>query len=192
MNFSLFKRKRKNKFYKRYNSRPTHHSKHSSNRSFHLPSPSNTQITVNLSSQIPNVMTLLSKSFLLRTYLSCLPLPHSCTVSSSLLRSLKTVTPTTSRGTNDDYFAAIHHISNIVRRDIYLERTLNKMPIQITSELVYRVLRSCSNSGIESFRFFNWARTHPSYDPTTVEFEELVKTLAKTRHWETMWKVLQK
>ncbi|CAH1418098.1 unnamed protein product [Lactuca virosa] len=60
----------------------------------------------------------------------------------------------------------------------------------VNSELVYRVLRSCSNSGIESFRFFNWVRTqHPQYEPTTVEFEELLKILAKTRHWETMWKV---
>nr|GMD41402.1 pentatricopeptide repeat-containing protein At5g18390, mitochondrial [Ipomoea batatas] len=94
----------------------------------------------------------------------------------------------------DDYFATIHHISNIVRRDIYLERTLNKMRIStiVNSELVYRVLRSCSQHGIESFRFFNWARIqHPQYDPTTVEFEELLKTLARTAHWETMWKVIQ-
>ncbi|KAL3627642.1 hypothetical protein CASFOL_029005 [Castilleja foliolosa] len=93
---------------------------------------------------------------------------------------------------NDDYFATIHHISNIVRRDIYMERTLNKMRIStiVNSELVFRVLRSCSSSGIECFRFFNWARTHhPNYDPTTLEFEELLKILAKTRHWETMWKV---
>ncbi|XP_076922422.1 uncharacterized protein LOC143584205 [Bidens hawaiensis] len=113
-------------------------------------------------------------------------------------RTLKTTVSdhldnTGTRGlTNDDYFATIHHISNIVRRDIYLERTLNKMCISriVNSELVYRVLRSCSGSGIESFRFFNWARTqHPQYEPTTVEFEELLKILAKTRHWETMWKV---
>lgn len=93
---------------------------------------------------------------------------------------------------NDDYFATIHHISNIVRRDIYLERTLNKMRISpiVNSELVYRVLRSCCNCGIESFRFFNWARSqHPQYEPTTLEFEELLKTLARTKHWETMWKV---
>lgn len=101
-----------------------------------------------------------------------------------------------SRGASkDDYFAAIHHISNIVRRDIYMERTLNKMRISsstVTSELVYRVLRSCSHSGAESFRFFNWARSHhPSYDPTTLEFEELLRTLARTRHWETMWKVAE-
>lgn len=94
---------------------------------------------------------------------------------------------------NDNYFATIHHISNIVRRDVYMERTLNKMKISnmVNSELVYRVLRSCCNCGIESFRFFNWARTHhPNYDPTTLEFEELLKTLAQTRHWETMWKIV--
>ncbi|KAH6792865.1 Pentatricopeptide repeat superfamily protein [Perilla frutescens var. hirtella] len=95
---------------------------------------------------------------------------------------------------NDDYFATIHHISNIVRRDIYLERTLNKMHISkiVNSELVYRVLRSCCNSGVESFRFFNWVRTnHPNYEPTTVEFEELLKILAQNRNWETMWKVAE-
>ncbi|KAF3452393.1 hypothetical protein FNV43_RR02826 [Rhamnella rubrinervis] len=92
----------------------------------------------------------------------------------------------------DDYFAAIHHISNIVRRDIYMERTLNKVRISINSELVYRVLRACSNSGTESLRFFNWARTHhPSYHPTIVECEELVRTLARSKKYESMWKILQ-
>uniref|UniRef100_A0A164WZR9 Pentacotripeptide-repeat region of PRORP domain-containing protein n=2 Tax=Daucus carota subsp. sativus TaxID=79200 RepID=A0A164WZR9_DAUCS len=93
---------------------------------------------------------------------------------------------------NDDYFATVHHISNVVRRDIYMERTLNKMCISriVNSELVYRVLRNCCHCGSESFRFFNWARTqHPQYDPTTLEFEELLKTLARTKCWETMWKV---
>lgn len=112
---------------------------------------------------------------------------------------LKTITITAGSGlklekntSDDDYFATVHHISNIVRRDIYMERTLNKMQISsiVNSELVYRVLRCCNRSGIESFRFFNWARTHhASYDPTTLEFEELLKTLSRTGHWETMWKV---
>lgn len=94
--------------------------------------------------------------------------------------------------TKDDYFAAIHHISNIVRRDFYLERTLNKLHISVDSDIVYRVLRSCSNSGTESLRFFNWARTHrTNYQPTTVEFEELVRTLARTKNYEPMWKILQ-
>uniref|UniRef100_A0A9I9DW29 Pentatricopeptide repeat-containing protein n=1 Tax=Cucumis melo TaxID=3656 RepID=A0A9I9DW29_CUCME len=92
----------------------------------------------------------------------------------------------------DDYFAAIHHISHIVRRDFYMERTLNKLRISyLNSELVFRVLRACSNCGTESFRFFNWACSHnPSYQPTTLELEELVKTLARTRKYTTMWKVL--
>ncbi|CAA0826569.1 Pentatricopeptide repeat-containing protein -mitochondrial [Striga hermonthica] len=113
----------------------------------------------------------------------------------TLTTSRKNLTPATNSSRtvpNDDYFATIHHISNIVRRDIYMERTLNKMRISpiVNSELVYRVLRSCSGCGIECFRFFNWARTnHPSYDPTTLEFEELLRILARTRHWETMWKV---
>nr|XP_016443498.1 PREDICTED: pentatricopeptide repeat-containing protein At5g18390, mitochondrial-like isoform X1 [Nicotiana tabacum] len=130
------------------------------------------------------------------------------TNSTSTFRCLKTITPSVDPDSNpfggkgscsrsvpnDDYFATIHHISNIVRRDIYMERTLNKMHISsiVNSELVYRILRSCCQHGIESFRFFNWARTqHPQYDPTTVEFEELLKTLARTAHWETMWKVVQ-
>ncbi|KAL2941232.1 hypothetical protein RDABS01_029582 [Bienertia sinuspersici] len=94
--------------------------------------------------------------------------------------------------TNDEYFAAIHHISNIVRRDIYLERTLNKLRISVTNELVFRVLRGCSSYGIQSFRFFNWAKSQSlsSYSPTSIEYEELIKTLARTHHWETMWKVL--
>ncbi|XP_021734765.1 pentatricopeptide repeat-containing protein At5g18390, mitochondrial-like [Chenopodium quinoa] len=100
--------------------------------------------------------------------------------------------PLSSSTKNDDYFAAIHHISNIVRRDIYLERTLNKLRISVTNELVYRVLRGCSRYGIQSFRFFNWARCNSlsSYSPTAIEYEELIKTLARTHHWETMWKVL--
>ncbi|KAM7514115.1 hypothetical protein LguiA_003698 [Lonicera macranthoides] len=129
----------------------------------------------------------------------------STSTTTTTLRYLKTLTSSsiTDHGSNttkgggkgvskDDYFATIHHISNIVRRDIYMERTLNKMRISniVNSELVYRVLRYCCHSGVESFRFFNWARTnHPQYDPTTLEFEELLKTLARTRHWETMWKV---
>ncbi|XP_021855359.2 pentatricopeptide repeat-containing protein At5g18390, mitochondrial [Spinacia oleracea] len=110
------------------------------------------------------------------------------TFSSSNGRKHPSSTTTT---TNDEYFAAIHHISNIVRRDIYLERTLNKLRLTVTNELVYRVLRSCSRDGIQSFRFFNWARSYsPSYSPTAIEHEELIKTLARTHHWETMWKAL--
>ncbi|TYI18675.1 hypothetical protein ES332_A07G109000v1 [Gossypium tomentosum] len=71
----------------------------------------------------------------------------------------------------DDYFAAIHHISNIVRRKVHPERTLNSMNLSMNSELVFRVLRSCSNSPTESLLFFSWACCH--YTPTSVEFEEL-------------------
>ncbi|PQQ14892.1 pentatricopeptide repeat-containing protein [Prunus yedoensis var. nudiflora] len=73
-----------------------------------------------------------------------------------------------------------------------MERTLNKLRITVDSELVYRVLRACSAAGTESLRFFNWARTHhPTYHPTTLELEELVKTLARTKKYESMWKLLQ-
>ncbi|GAB4836243.1 hypothetical protein Ancab_001158 [Ancistrocladus abbreviatus] len=150
-------------------------------------------------------MSMIARS-ILRTFLCysphlSLPLPH-CTPFSSLFKLnvlLYPLSTTTFNScgegretvSNDEYFAAIHHISNIVRRDIYLERTLNKMRITVTNELVYRILRSCSCHGIQSFRFFNWARLcSPSYIPTSIEFEELIKTLARTKHWETMWKVV--
>ncbi|KAJ9703142.1 hypothetical protein PVL29_004775 [Vitis rotundifolia] len=114
---------------------------------------------------------------------------------SPILTHHKTLTTITTHLQNtitskkDDYFAIVHHISAIVRRDFYLERTLNKLPISVTSDLVYRVLRSCPNSGTESLRFFNWARSHPSYQPTTLEYEELLKTLARTKQFQPMWKI---
>lgn len=90
--------------------------------------------------------------------------------SGNSLRSASFATTSVSR---DDYFTAIHHISNIVRREVHPERTLNRMNLSVNSELVFRVLRSCSNSPTESIRFFSWARSH--YIPTSVEYEELVK-----------------
>lgn len=91
----------------------------------------------------------------------------------------------------DDYFAAIHQISNIVRRDFYLERTLNKLRLRaVTSELVFRVLRACSSSPTESHRFFNWARSQPNYSPTTLEFEGLIKSLATSHKYQTMWNII--
>ncbi|XP_061350385.1 pentatricopeptide repeat-containing protein At5g18390, mitochondrial [Gastrolobium bilobum] len=93
----------------------------------------------------------------------------------------------------DEYFAAIHHISNIVRRDFYMERTLNKLGITVTPELVFRVLRACSISSAESLRFFNWARSHhhhPPYIPTSLEFEEIVKILARANNYQTMWTII--
>ncbi|XP_028753171.1 pentatricopeptide repeat-containing protein At5g18390, mitochondrial [Neltuma alba] len=108
------------------------------------------------------------------------------------LKTLTTSAGAANAPCKDDYFAAIHHISNIVRRDFYMERTLNKLRISVNSELVFRVLRACSNSGTESFRFFNWARSYnPSYQPTSVEFEEMVKILARAKKYETMWKIVQ-
>ena len=54
----------------------------------------------------------------------------------------------------DDYFAAIQHLSTIIRRDIFMKRTLNKLRLTVDSELIYRVLCSCSASGTVSFWFF--------------------------------------
>uniref|UniRef100_A0A2P2IVH5 Pentatricopeptide repeat-containing protein n=1 Tax=Rhizophora mucronata TaxID=61149 RepID=A0A2P2IVH5_RHIMU len=88
----------------------------------------------------------------------------------------------------DAYFALIQHITNIVRRDIYPERTLNKLNIPVTSELVYRVLRASSHSPSESFRFFTWARAY--YTPTSVEYEELIKTLARAKQYSSMWRLI--
>ncbi|KAB1995940.1 hypothetical protein ES319_D13G195800v1 [Gossypium barbadense] len=118
--------------------------------------------------------------------------------SQNILCSFRTLTSANSlQGTSvsitsvskDDYFAAIHHISNIVRREVHPERTLNRMNLSVNSELVFRILRSCSNSPTESLRFFSWARSH--YTPTSVEFEELVKILILHRKYESMWKTIQ-
>lgn len=91
----------------------------------------------------------------------------------------------------DKYHAVIHHICGFVRNDVYMERTLQKMGFKVTSELVWRVLRDCSNFGKESYRFFNWAKQQPSYDPTTIEYEELIRILGITKQWDTMWKVAE-
>ncbi|KAK2637948.1 hypothetical protein Ddye_025743 [Dipteronia dyeriana] len=103
----------------------------------------------------------------------------------SLVHSLRLL----STVSKDDYFTAINHISNIVRHDIYPERTLSRMNLTLTSELVYRVLRACSNSPSECIRFFTWARAH--YTPTSLEFEELIKTLAHHDRYQSMWKTVQ-
>ncbi|KAI3926202.1 hypothetical protein MKW98_028338 [Papaver atlanticum] len=139
------------------------------------------------SQQNPNFPTSISRPITLRSL-------QTLTTKLKHLNNVENESNTSSRGggvSNDDYFAAIHHISNIVRRDFFLERTLQKMQINVTSELVYRVLRSCNKSGIESFRFFNWARNQSKYEPTTLEYEELIKTLGRTRNWDTMWKVAE-
>lgn len=102
--------------------------------------------------------------------------------------------PPSSSGAKDDYFGAVHFIVNIVQRDFYMERTLNKLRIStavLDSEMVYRVLRACHRHGTESLRFFHWVRSYKtSYRPTSVEVEELVKTLARTKKYESMWKLL--
>ncbi|KAF2292426.1 hypothetical protein GH714_022671 [Hevea brasiliensis] len=104
------------------------------------------------------------------------------------LRHLNSLTPSSSTTNKDAYFALIHHITNIVRRDIYPERTLNRLNLPVNSDLVFRVLRACSHSPSESFRFFTWARAH--YSPTSVEYEELVKTLARAKRYASMWKLI--
>ncbi|KAG4199703.1 hypothetical protein ERO13_A05G164100v2 [Gossypium hirsutum] len=113
--------------------------------------------------------------------------------SQNILCSFRTLTSVNSlQGTSvlkDDYFAAIHHISNIVYREVHSERTLNRMNLFVNHELVFRVLRSCSNSPTESLRFFSWARSH--YTPTSVEFEELVNILILHRKYESMWRTIQ-
>ncbi|XP_050225618.1 pentatricopeptide repeat-containing protein At5g18390, mitochondrial [Mercurialis annua] len=105
------------------------------------------------------------------------------------LRHLKTLTSSTQTNNEKDaYFALIHHITNVVRRDFYPERTLNRLHIQVNSELVYRVLRACSASPSESLRFFNWSRAY--YTPTSLEYEELIKTLVKSKRYTSMWKLI--
>ncbi|KAG8648066.1 pentatricopeptide repeat-containing protein At5g18390, mitochondrial [Manihot esculenta] len=104
------------------------------------------------------------------------------------LSHLNPFPPSASTTNKDAYFALIHHITNIVRRDIYPERTLNRLNLPVTSDLVFRVLRACCHSPSESLRFFTWARAH--YSPTSVEYEELVKTLARAKLYASMWKLI--
>ncbi|KAH7684871.1 Tetratricopeptide-like helical domain-containing protein [Dioscorea alata] len=90
----------------------------------------------------------------------------------------------------DDYFAAVHLISNVVRTDHYLERTLNRLRLPpLSPDLVYRVLRACASAPTPSRRFFSWARSRPSYRPTTLEFEALLQSHARARLWSSMWSI---
>ncbi|KAL9436543.1 hypothetical protein AB3S75_022568 [Citrus x aurantiifolia] len=110
-----------------------------------------------------------------------------------LIPSFKTMTTAAAAKTSkDDYFAAVNHIANIVRHDIYPERTLNRLNLTLTSELVYRVLRVChTTSPSESLRFFTWARSQPQYSPTSLEFEQLILTLAHHKRYQSMWKTIE-
>ncbi|XP_010549633.1 PREDICTED: pentatricopeptide repeat-containing protein At5g18390, mitochondrial [Tarenaya hassleriana] len=93
--------------------------------------------------------------------------------------------------TKGDYFAAISRQLNIVRREIHPEKALNRLRPPGPSEFVFRVLRAPSRSANDSIRFFNWARSNPSYTPTSMEFEEFAKTLASHQKYESMWKTLK-
>ncbi|KAF3542837.1 hypothetical protein DY000_02000777 [Brassica cretica] len=93
--------------------------------------------------------------------------------------------------TKGDYFAAINHVVNLVRREIHPERSLNRLRLPLTSEFVFRVLRATSRSANDSLRFFNWARSNPSYTPTSMEYEQLAKSLALHKKYESMWKILK-
>ncbi|KAJ6854792.1 pentatricopeptide repeat-containing protein [Populus alba x Populus x berolinensis] len=116
------------------------------------------------------------------------PLHHHLSATKLLLlRHLKTL-PSTTTNNKDAYFSLIHNITNIIRKEVYPERTLNKLNLPITSELVFRVLRACSNSPSESLRFFNWARSY--YSPTTIEYEELIITLVRNKKYASMWKLI--
>ncbi|KAF5749285.1 pentatricopeptide repeat-containing protein [Tripterygium wilfordii] len=118
-------------------------------------------------------------------------LHHSTTkllLSGAITRHFRTINTNASVTPKDDYLAAINRIANVVRCEVHPERTLNKLDIPVTSELVFRVLRACSNSPSESLRFFHWARSH--YSPTSLEFEELIKILACHRQYSSMWSMI--
>ncbi|KAK9201176.1 hypothetical protein WN944_016377 [Citrus x changshan-huyou] len=54
-----------------------------------------------------------------------------------LVPSFKTMTTVAAAKTSkDDYFVDVNHIANIVRHDIYPERTLNRLNLTLISELV--------------------------------------------------------
>ncbi|KAJ4908142.1 Pentatricopeptide repeat-containing protein [Raphanus sativus] len=96
------------------------------------------------------------------------------------------------QSTKGDYFATINHVVNLVRREIHPERSLNRLRLPLTSELVFRVLRATSRSANDSLRFFNWARSNPNYTPTSMEYEQLAKSLASHKKYESMWKILNR
>ncbi|URD83478.1 PPR repeat [Musa troglodytarum] len=92
----------------------------------------------------------------------------------------------------DAYFAVVHHIAGIVRRDFYLERTLGRLRLPPpTPDLVLRVLRAAAPSApLPALRFFAWARrSSASYRPSAAEFDALILPLARHRHWSQMWSV---
>ncbi|CAH8381438.1 unnamed protein product [Eruca vesicaria subsp. sativa] len=140
-------------------------------------------------------MFLLRRYYTKRTLFS-IPNPNSKTSNASstirhftTLQPLQTSDPT--QPTKGDYFATINHVVNLIRREIHPERSLNRLRLPLTSEFVFRVLRATSRSSNDSLRFFNWARSNPNYTPTSIEHEELAKSLALHKKYESMWKILK-
>lgn len=128
--------------------------------------------------------------FLLRRYTRGSLFPISTTdyrgSISSTIRHFTSLEPPQSSDSNPstkgDYFATINHVVNLVRREIHPERSLNRLRLPLTSELVFRVLRATSRSANDSLRFFNWARSNPTYTPTSMEYEQLAKSLASHKN----------
>lgn len=89
--------------------------------------------------------------------------------------------------------AAIDHICGIVGADdMYMERKLQKLALIPTSDFVWRILKQFSGTGQsrQAYRFFNWAKHQPSYDPTTTEFELMLKILGLACDWDAMWRIM--
>ncbi|GAY63696.1 hypothetical protein CUMW_227730 [Citrus unshiu] len=64
-----------------------------------------------------------------------------------LVPSFKTMTTVAAAKTSkDDYFADVNHIANIVRHDIYPERTLNRLNLTLISELTIELMKPDSLS----------------------------------------------
>uniref|UniRef100_A0A453RLW1 Pentacotripeptide-repeat region of PRORP domain-containing protein n=1 Tax=Aegilops tauschii subsp. strangulata TaxID=200361 RepID=A0A453RLW1_AEGTS len=90
----------------------------------------------------------------------------------------------------DAYFAAVNHLSTIVRRDFYLERTLNRLrlPSPFPPDLALRVIRAAAPSEpLHAARFLAWLRAKPNFSPSADHFDALLLPLARARLFTHLW-----
>lgn len=90
----------------------------------------------------------------------------------------------------DAYFAAVHHLSTIVRRDFYLERTLNRLrlPSPFPTDLALRVIRAAAPAApLHATRFLSWLRAKPSFAASAEHFDALLLPLARARLFPHLW-----
>ncbi|CAD6245938.1 unnamed protein product [Miscanthus lutarioriparius] len=90
----------------------------------------------------------------------------------------------------DAYFAVVHNLSTIVRRDFYLERTLNRLrlPSPFPPDLALRVIRAAAPAApLHATRFLAWLRAKPSFTASAEHFDALLLPLARARLFPHLW-----